>query len=166
MLWSVCRGSTTRHLFDYLPSQLPPSPTTHEYLSFPLLLCLADEGSWFPKSLLERQFGDNRPIIRTGRLRHGENRSDAQLIGRVDQHRDIMAQHLGQCLIDLCRGRLGTDFLPEFSPSSFGTSSPRWIACDRALGTPRAGSCSSGTTWTTRHRSCPYFREGRRGSWS
>ena len=26
-------------------SQLPPSPTAHEYLSFPLLLCLTDESS-------------------------------------------------------------------------------------------------------------------------
>ena len=34
---------TTRHPLNSLPSQLPPSPTAHEYLSFPLLLCPADE---------------------------------------------------------------------------------------------------------------------------
>ena len=36
---------TTRHPLDYLPSQLPPSPTAHEYLSFPLLLSPPNEGS-------------------------------------------------------------------------------------------------------------------------
>ena len=36
---------TTRYPLNYLPSQLPPSSTAHEYLSFPLLLCLTDEGS-------------------------------------------------------------------------------------------------------------------------
>ena len=36
---------TTRDPLNYLPSQLPPSPTAHEYLSVPLLLCPADEGS-------------------------------------------------------------------------------------------------------------------------
>ena len=33
------------HTLNYLPSQLPASPTAHEYLSFPLLLCLTDKGS-------------------------------------------------------------------------------------------------------------------------
>ena len=35
---------TTRLPLNYLPRQLPPSPTTHEYLSFPLLLRLSNEG--------------------------------------------------------------------------------------------------------------------------
>ena len=34
---------TTHHTLNFLPSQLPPSPTAHEYLSVPLLLCLTDE---------------------------------------------------------------------------------------------------------------------------
>ena len=34
---------TTRHTLNYLPSQLPPSSTAHEYLSFPLLLSPSDE---------------------------------------------------------------------------------------------------------------------------
>ena len=29
---------TTRHPQNYFPSQLPPGPTAHEYLSFPCLL--------------------------------------------------------------------------------------------------------------------------------
>ena len=46
----VCLGPlagdrTTRHPQNYLPSQLPPSPTAHEYLSFPCLLSPSDEGS-------------------------------------------------------------------------------------------------------------------------
>ena len=36
---------TTRYPLDYIPGQLPPSPTVHEYLSFPSLLCLSNEGS-------------------------------------------------------------------------------------------------------------------------
>ena len=41
----LAEDRTTRHPLNYFSSQLPPSPTAHEYLSFPLLLCLTDEGS-------------------------------------------------------------------------------------------------------------------------
>ena len=40
-------GRITSCPLSYGSSQLPPSPTAHEHLIIPLLLCLANEGSRF-----------------------------------------------------------------------------------------------------------------------
>ena len=45
MLGPLAGDQTTRHPLNYVPSQLPPSPTDHEYRKFPLLLCPTHEGS-------------------------------------------------------------------------------------------------------------------------
>ena len=94
----TCVGSldgdrTTRDPAYYLPSQLPPSPTAHEYLSVPLLLCLADEG-WHARSVVDHQ--------RNGvpRFRRADPRFD-RACRRAGCHACVRSTRRVRCLPDL-----------------------------------------------------------------